>query len=184
MDAPRYAVVSYLGGEIAAFAERIRRQLAPGQAHLRAHVTSLRPRVLVRSETQNADSLEAAAIVIVEQAARQLGPIRISLGDVAYFLPNHPTVYLPVEDGARHLRYLNGLLTVGVLVAADDWPYVPHLTLATLANSAETSRAREAATQEWKKSSGERQALLSELVLVREEGPERWTDVHTVVLGK
>jgi len=81
------------------------------------------------------------------------------------------------------LRYLNGLLTTGVLAAADDWPYVPHLTLATLANADETGRAHEVAAKEWSKFAGQRQALISELVLVREEATEHWIDLASVTFG-
>ena len=190
MEACQCAVVSYLTGPLAEFAERVRGELAPDQAHLRAHITALHPRAL-RGVAENPakrgnavlSESERAACTIVDQACAQLGPIRISLGEALTFAPAHPTVYLPVEDGARHLRYLNSLLKRAPLDAPDAWEYVPHLTLATLADIAATGRAGQIAAEHWRAYRGTREFLIEELSLVREDSPDHWLDLHTAQLG-
>jgi 2'-5' RNA ligase len=129
------------------------------------------------------DEIESAACAVVDRACAQLAPIRVSLGDVATFAPAHPTVYLPVEDGARHLRYLNSLLKAGPLDSPEPWEYVPHLTLATFPDNAAAARAREFAAAAWQEYRGPREALIEELSLVREESPDRWLDLHNANLG-
>ena len=191
MEARQYAVVSYLNGPLAEFAERLRARLTPGQAHLRAHITMLHPRLLAVGPAVSAPQVknlaftehEIAACAIVDRASAQLAPIRVSLGDIATFAPAHPTVYLPVEDGARHLRYLNSLLKVGVLDSPEPWEYVPHLTLATLADNAAAFCASQVAAAAWQDYRGPRAALIEELSLVREESPDRWLDLHNANLG-
>ena len=190
MEARQYAVVSYLNGPLAEFAERLREELAPDQAHLRAHITMLHPRTLLNStesgHTRTTDALnqiEQSACAVVDRASEQLAPIRVSLGDVATFAPAHPTVYLPVEDGARHLRYLNSLLKEGTLNSLEPWEYVPHLTLATLPDNAAAARASQIAAAAWQAYSGPREALIEELSLVREESPDHWRDLHNATLG-
>jgi 2'-5' RNA ligase len=107
----------------------------------------------------------------------------VSLGDVATFAPAHPTIYLSVEDGARHLRYLNSLLKEGTLNSPEPWEYVPHLTLATLPDNAAAVRACQLAAAAWQDYRGPREALIEELSVVREESPNRWLDLHNAHLG-
>ena len=190
MEARQYAVVSYLNGPLAEFAGRLRAQLAPGQAHLRAHITLLHPRTLpnptetgIARVTDALIEIERAACAVVDRACAQMAPIRVSLGDVATFAPAHPTVYLPVEDGARHLRYLNSLLKMGPLDSPEPWEYVPHLTLATLLDNAAAARASGTASGAWQAYRGPREALIEELSLVREESPDHWIDLHHANLG-
>jgi 2'-5' RNA ligase len=180
--AQQYAVVCYLSGELAEFAATLRSRLNPKLAHLRPHITLLSPRLLEVAAGQCAEPPETEAISAIEDLARQLAPVRISLGAVKTFLPNHPTVYIEVEDGARHLRYAHGLLKRHPFSAADQWPYVPHLTLATLNTVAEVEAADQVAAAEWATYPGERGTMLSEVSLVREDQPERWTDLATVSL--
>lgn len=186
----QYAVVSYLNGPLAEFAQGLRRHLAPDQAHLRAHITMLHPRYLPnsletwqRTATSSLTEAERAACAIVDRACAQLASIRVSLGDVATFAPAHPTVYLPVKDGARHLRYLNDLLKSGPLNSPEPWEYVPHLTLATLPDNDSTVRAGLIAAEHWRAYRGPREFLIEELSLVREDSPGRWLDLYTASLG-
>ena len=190
MEARQYAVVSYLSGPLAEFAECLRAELTPDHAHLRAHITVLHPRLLVNpaeyrpaTKSPALSALELAACAILDQACAPLGPIRVSLGDVASFAPAHPTIYLPVEDGARHLRYLNSLLKAGPLNSPEPWTYVPHLTLATLPDNETAVRACEQAGAAWQAYRGPREFLIEELSLVREDSAGHWLDLHTASLG-
>jgi 2'-5' RNA ligase len=168
----------------------VRAELAPDQKHLRAHVTTLHPRLLSSANLERStipqDSLtqiERAACAIVERAAGQLAPIRVSFGEVTTFSPAHPTVYLPVEDGARHLRYLNGVLKSGPLNSPDPWVYVPHLTLATLPDNDAAVSASHRAAEKWHAYRGPCEYLIEELSLVREDAPDGWLDLYSVRLG-
>src|SRR5579864_1740921 len=170
-----YAVVAYLGGELARFAERLRAQLAPEQSHLRAHITLLPPRPLIASEPFAVQELKTRCL--------DLGPVRISVDRVETFLPLHPTVYLRVLHGARHLRSIYESLNAGALAAVDPWPYLPHLTLATLPDSARTEIAFTNSAARWNEYAGDREFLLREAAFVREESPDRWVDIESFGLG-
>src|ERR1051326_5007953 len=109
MEARQYAVVSYLNGPLAEFAVRLRAELAPGQAHLRAHITLLHPRTLP-NPTETGIARVTDALIEIERAACAFGarpgpegaPIRGARGAVAPSAPPHPPVFLPAEAGARH----------------------------------------------------------------------------------
>ena len=169
----QYAVVCYLNGGPAKFAESLRAQLAPQQSHLRAHITLLPPRLIPAGETLAAQALHAAG--------SGLGRLRISFDEVQSFLPLHPTVYLRVHHGARHLRSIYETLNAGYLAAADPWPYVPHLTIATLSDALQTRSALAQAVTQWQKYAGERELTLNQMTLVREDTPEHWIDLDTVL---
>ena len=170
-----YAVVAYVDGALAKFAEALRARLAPQQSHLRAHITLLPPRILGGSEM--------AAVEALKALCRGMGPVRISVDQVETFLPLHPTVYLRVLHGGRHLRSIYDVLNSGALNASDPWPYLPHLTLATLPDATHTEAAFAQAAAQWNTYTGDREFILSEATLVREESPDRWTDIESVNLG-
>lgn len=173
------AVVCYLNGDLAKFAETLRSQLAPEQSHLRAHITLLPPRLI----KTHADGAHAAATEALRSAGLQLAPLRISLDHVESFLPLHPTVYLRVHHGARHLRSIYETLNSGDFAVDDPWPYMPHLTLATLPDARQTRAALAQAEQHWQRYQGEREFTLTEMTLVREDTPEHWTDIETILWG-
>ena len=175
----QYAVVCYLTGALAKFAESLRAQLAPQQSHLRAHITLLPPRLLKTS----AAGSPAECAKALRSTGSHLAPLRISLDRAESFLPLHSTVYLRVNHGARHLRSIYETLNCGDLAADDPWPYVPHLTLATLPDASQTRAALAQAEQHWQRYQGEREFMLAEMTLVREDTPERWTDLETISWG-
>jgi len=175
----QYAVVCYLDGDLAKFAEGLRSQLAPQQSHLRAHITLLPPRLIPPDN----ESGNGGAGKALRSAGLQLAPLRISLDQVESFLPLHPTVYLRVHHGARHLRSIYETLNTGDLAAADPWPYLPHLTLATLPDAGQARAALAQAQQHWQRYEGERELTLIEMTLVREDTPEHWTDLETILWG-
>jgi len=81
------------------------------------------------------------------------------------------------------LRSIYETLNSGDLAAADPWPYVPHLTLATLPDADQTSAALAQAQLQWQRYQGEREFTLAEMTLVREDTPEHWTDIQTILWG-
>src|SRR5579864_3740332 len=165
-ETAQYAVVSYIAGPLADFAEQMRAQMSPEQSHLRPHITLLPPRALKIDEGIGAEAVRTVCC--------KLAPLRISVNKVETFLPLHPTVYLRVDHGARHLRSMYESLNAGVLQALDPWPYLPHLTLAILPDSARTEAAFLRAAEQWQKYAGEREFVLQDAVLVREHSPDHW----------
>ena len=168
--AAQYAVVCYLDGELAAFVESLRRELAPEQAHLRAHITLLPPRRLEISEDQ--------AGGFVRGIAESSAAVPVTLGEKPdTFLPVSPTIYFPIATGAERLCDLHSRLNAGALLATEPWPYVPHVTVANLPNPGQTRSDLQLCAARWKNYSGPRRFLVNQLVVVREEPSGRWLDL-------
>jgi 2'-5' RNA ligase len=66
--------------------------------------------------------------------------------------------------------------------AEDPWAYVPHITLAKLAEEAAAKQALDDARKQWSGYSGTRKFLVKDLMLVREMGHEQWNDLARVTL--
>ncbi|HZR27577.1 MAG TPA: 2'-5' RNA ligase family protein [Terriglobales bacterium] len=175
MEPASYAVVAYINGPLAAFVESLRSRLTPEQAHVRPHLTLLAPRVL---ETPR-DKLLAALKRICYKAE----PVRISLGRVEAFVPSTSTVYLQVQQGASQISSLHQRLNQYGFRAEEPWAYVPHITLAKLADNAAALKAVEEAQEQWAHYSGARDFLVKELTLVREFAPDKWDDLARVPLA-
>jgi 2'-5' RNA ligase len=142
---------------------------------LRAHITLLPPRRL--------QTAEGAALEFLEEVCRPLAAIHVSLANVETFLPVSPTVYLAVENGARHLRYLHGVINAGPLLGTEPWEYIPHVTLANLPNPGSTRSARELVAARWAAYQQARDFMVEELAFVREEEADRWVDLGRQLLG-
>lgn len=170
-----YAVVAYLRGPLADFVQGLRRQLAPKQGAVRPHLTLLSPRVLEAPP----EKLHSALKRICYRAV----PVRVSLGGVESFVPATSTVYLRVEEGAGLVSELQRRLNQYGFRAEDSWPYVPHVTLAKLADDAAAAEAAEEARRQWLLYGGVREFLMEKLTLVREVAPDQWDDLATVALG-
>src|SRR5215471_20273013 len=141
MHPARYAVVNYLNGPLAHFVEGLRSRLAPEQAQMRAHLTLLSPRVL---EAPSEKLLSALKRICYEAQ-----PLQISLGEVKSFVPTTSTVYLGLNDGARQVCDLHQQLNQYGFRAEDPWAYVPHITLAKLAEDKAAKAAFEEARKQW-----------------------------------
>jgi 2'-5' RNA ligase len=168
--APQYAVVCYIDGELAAFVQSLRRELAPEQAHLRAHITLLPPRRLQIREEK--------ALALVRTVADGRTAISVMLAvKPQTFLPMSPTIYLPVASGAERLCDLHTALNASGLLAAEPWAYVPHVTMANLPNPGQTRSDLELCAARWKNYSGARQFVVDHLVFVSEDASGRWLDL-------
>jgi 2'-5' RNA ligase len=88
------------------------------------HVT-LVPPVNVRDE--HVDD----AFAVVRAAARSSRPLRLVVGPVATFHPETPVLYLAVGGDVDLLGQLRDASLAGPLDRPSEWPYVPHVTLAT-----------------------------------------------------
>ncbi len=96
----------------------------PSLGRIPAHLT-LVPPVNVR-----AGELSAALARLRAAAAAASGPIRLTLGSPASFLPANPVVFLAVGGDIESLRHLRDAVFVPPLDRKLSWPWVPHVTLA------------------------------------------------------
>jgi 2'-5' RNA ligase len=175
MQSPRYALVAYVKNPVGEFVENLRRELHPELPHLAAHLTLLPPRFLKGTESE---ALQALAKV-----CSQAEPFEVTLGDMQTFIPTTPTVYIRVAYGAARLQELHDLLNKQTLAFAEEWPYIPHLTIVKMANQPAAEQALRIARDRWRQYSGSRRFLLDRLTFVREDSINCWVDLAPVPLG-
>jgi 2'-5' RNA ligase len=89
------------------------------------------------------DQLHSALARIRAAAASQPGPLCLTLGPPATFLPVNPVLYLEVGGDLEALGALRDAVFVAPLARKLSWPWVPHVTLA---DSAEPDRIEVAVT--------------------------------------
>jgi len=175
MDGLRYALVAYLKNPTGEFVENLRRELHPDLPHLPAHLTILPPRTLHGSE--------ADALRMLDRICGQEQPFEVVLGGVETFIPVTPTVYIRVENGASHMSELHARLNMEVLAFDEEWPYVPHLTIAKMSSEPQARNACVVARQHWSHYLGVHRILLEKLTFVREDAENCWTDLAPIPLG-
>jgi 2'-5' RNA ligase len=175
MQSLRYALVAYVRSPLGEFVENLRRELHPELPHLAAHLTLLPPRPLYGTES--------AALQVLERVCGQTEPFEATLGDMETFIPTTPTVYVRVAHAAVRLRELHDQLNTQVLAFAEEWPYIPHLTIVKMASEAAAEQALQIARDRWRKYGGSRRILLDRLTFVREDSLNCWVDLAPVTLG-
>ena len=173
---PRYALVAYVSGAVGEFVAALRQELHPDLPHLPAHLTLLPPRHLQGSEI--------AALEILEEVCGRVEPFEVVLGEAETFVPVTPTVFIRVDQGAPHMRDLHQRLNTGVLNAVEEWPYMPHLTIAKLSSEAVAEQAYLTARDRWAQYQGTRRIAIRELTFVCEQEQNRWKDLAGVPLGR
>jgi len=175
MASPRYALVAYVRSPVGEFVENLRRELHPTCPHLAAHITFLPPRPL--------QGTERAALQALEGICGQVEPFEVTLGDVETFVPTTPTVYIRVAHAASRLLELHHQLNARALAFAEEWPYIPHLTVVKMDTVEAANQALAIARERWREYSGSRRFLLDRLTFVREDAPNCWIDLAPVLLG-
>jgi 2'-5' RNA ligase len=133
---------------------------------------------LVPPVNVSVDKVESAVAVVRAAAGRAGGPLDLTIGPAATFAPVSPVVYLSVGGaGVERLETLHDDVLAGPLGRPPDWPFVPHVTIASEAPP-ERLRAAVAAL-------GDFQAPVSfERVHVLQEGEDRaWRPLADVALG-
>lgn len=155
--------------------ENLRRELHPGLPHLSAHLTLLPPRPLQGSE--------GTALQALAQICCQAEPFEVVLGDMETFVPTTPTLYIRVAHGAGRLQELHDEMNQKALAFCEEWPYIPHLTIAKMASVPDAEKALTLARLRWQQYSGSRRILLDRLTFVREDAPNCWVDLAPVRLG-
>jgi 2'-5' RNA ligase len=175
-QAPRYALVAYVHSPVGQFVESLRRELHPALPHLAAHLTVLPPRVLRGSEL--------AATELLEDVCSKVEPFDIALGDVETFCPATPTVFVRIARAGYRLRELHDRLNTGALSAGEEFPYMPHLTVAKFSDEKQAKEAHRIARERWSSFEGLRRVEVKELTFVREEKENCWVDLAPVPLGR
>ncbi len=176
MQKPRYALVAYVRSPAGEFVENLRRELHPDLPLFAAHLTVLPPRPLQGSESQ--------ALQLLERICGGEEPFEVTLGSVETFVPITPTIFIRVETAATCMCQLHGKLNTEVLQFKEEWPYIPHLTIAKMSGEQAAQQAYEIARQRWERYTGSRRILLERLTFVREESANCWVDLAPVLLGR
>ena len=175
MQNPRYALVAYVKGPVGEFVENLRRELHPELPHFAAHLTLLPPRPVRGTESE--------ALQILSAVCGRTEPFEVTLGGMDSFAPTTPTVYIRVAYGAMQMCELHDQLNTQALEFIEEWPYIPHLTIAKMPSEAAAEKAFHIAGQRWEEYTGSRRILLERLTFVREESPNCWIDLAPVPLG-
>jgi 2'-5' RNA ligase len=180
MQKLRYALVAYVKGPAGEFVENLRRELHPDLPHLAAHLTLLPPRPLQGSES--------SALQVLERICSEEEPFEVNLGAMETFIPVTPTVYIRVEGSAGRMCELHNRLNTEALAYHEEWPYIPHLTIAKMGSEPLAQSAFETARERWAQYAGSRRILLEKLIFVREDVREGasncWVDLAPVLLGR
>ena len=184
MQKLRYALVAYVRGAAGEFVENLRRELHPDLPHLAAHLTILPPRPL--------QGTESSALQVLERICSEQEPFEVTLGGVGSFIPVTPTVYIRVDGAAECMCALHQRLNIEALTFHEEWPYIPHLTIAKMGSEPLAQRAFETARERWSQYAGSRRILLEGLTFVREDvreglgqgAPSCWIDLAPVPLGR
>ena len=175
MQKLRYALVAYVKSPAGEFVENLRRELHPDLPQLAAHLTILPPRLLHGSES--------SALQVLERICGGEDPFEVSLGAVETFSPVTPTVFIRIEAAAQRMSDLHTKLNIEELQYAEEWPYIPHLTIAKMGPGQSAESAFETARRRWDAYPGSRRISLEKLIFVREESPNCWVDLAPVHLG-
>jgi 2'-5' RNA ligase len=176
MQPQRYALVSYVSSSVGRFVERLRQELHPELPHLPAHLTILPPRHLRGSEL--------FALQMLEEVCSQADPFDVELGEVETFVPVTATVFIDVAHGGQFMRALHDRLNIQTLQCAEEWPYMPHLTVAKLNSQDQAEQAYLTARDRWAEFNGSRIVSLKQLTFVREESENYWVDLAGLPLGR
>ena len=173
----QYALVAYIKDSVGEFVENLRAEIHPAHAHLPAHITVLPPRCLSGSEAQ--------ARELIEHVCQEISPFEVSLGDVENFIPKTPTVFIRVGFAAYRVRELHDRLNTGALAFDEQWPYMPHLTIAKVDTLEDAAAALEVARERWAKFNCPRKVSIDKLTFVRQadESNTNWIDLATIQLS-
>ena len=158
------------------FVEKLRRELHPQLPHLSAHVTILPPRCLQGNEH--------SARELLAELCSSVDPFEITLGDVETFVPVTPTVFIRVAHAAYKMRELHDRLNTKSLLAGEEWPYMPHLTIVKMETERQAKDAFQIAHQRWNYYTGTRRVRIAELTFVREQHENKWVDLTPIPLGR
>lgn len=121
----RVGVVVLVDPPVGEWVDGLRRAVGDGDVdRIRPHITLVPPLNL------RAGDLDAALAVLRRAAAATTGPLRLTIGPPATFLPANPVLYLEVGGDIPGLAGLRSRVFSAPLTRDLSWPWVPHVTLA------------------------------------------------------
>jgi 2'-5' RNA ligase len=168
-----FAVVAYACDPIARFVDSLRKELSPGCRH-RAHVTVLPPRRLWIPTEEAIDK--------ARQILSNFEPFELTLGTVTVFEATH-VVKLSLRTGLSELRTLHDILNTGPFEQAEEYAYVPHLTLCHDLTNEECREHREIALRRWSEFTPA-PVCVDTLTFVQQKSDGNWVDLAELALGR
>jgi 2'-5' RNA ligase len=167
----RLGVALLLDPPVADAVDGLRRALGdPSLGRVGPHLT-LVPPVNIRGDQLG------AALARIRSAAARTGPLQLTLGPPATFLPDNPVLYLEVGGDLDRLRALRDAAFAPPLERTLSWPWVPHVTVADSAEEARIAAAVVALDRFATVTSVEY------LVLLQEMGGRIWRPIADAALG-
>ena len=173
MDLNSHAIVAYVAGPIARFAERLRHELQPGSTD-RPHITILGPRAVGDL---------AAAIEFARHQASQFEPFQVQIAGVKSF-DGTQVVFLSVERGAQELVAMHGVLNTGALEAPEAYQYVPHITVGKHLPVEGFAESVELVRRRWDELGAVEPLRIETVAFVQERPDGEWADLAEFGLGR
>jgi 2'-5' RNA ligase len=168
-----FALVSYIPDPLAAFLDKLRRELVPN-CHLHAHVTVLPPRPL--------QAKAEAAWRQVREASAGFQPFEIALGAVEVF-PVSDVIHIGLSAGGGQLRAMHNQLNRGCLAYPEPFAYHPHVTLAQELKPDQVDEFREVARRRWAEFTSGRAFRAERVTFVQNSRRNVWVDLGECHLG-
>ncbi len=168
-----YAIVAYVAGPVARFAERLRNELSPGCPH-RAHITVLAPRPL--------NSPLSEAIEFARQRIAQFEPFDVRLNGIRNFSETQ-VIYLALAEGGSEFRAMHDVLNSGVLHQQDAYNYTPHITLGQQLPEGTFDYSMRLSSQRWRQFGPPPVLHIDTLTLVQQQVDGSWKDLEEFALG-
>jgi len=171
-----FALVTYIPDPLGSFLDRLRVELEPNTLSPKAHVTILPPRQLGDIDAKQ----EAWRWVKDCMAGSQV--FRIAAGGIEIF-PGTNVIYLSIDAGFQHLRYLHNQLNACALEFAERYNYHPHITLVQNLTEHEAREVAETAAALWKEYKGPREFFAEKITFVQETSEKKWVDLQQLELS-
>lgn len=168
-----YAIVSYVAGPVARFAERLRQEMDPGCPH-RAHITILPPRPLLCSPSE--------AVEFARHLVAQFDPFDVQLAAVEQF-PKTQVIYLALTAGSLELTAMHDVLNTGPLGQQEANVYVPHITLGQQLPPGTFEGSLEASQRRWQAFGSPPRLRIDAATFVQQRANGIWYDLAELSLG-
>src|SRR5712692_8266167 len=169
-----YAIVAYLGGPVARFAENLRREMAPSCSD-QAHITILPPRPLYCTIPEG--------IEFARQLVAQFDPFDVRPGSIQKFV-NTEVVYIPLVSGVCELAAMHDVLNTGFFEQEELYPYVPHITLGRELPNGSFDNCVELSVDRWQQFGPPPALRIEALTFVQQRADGSWADLGELALGR
>ena len=169
-----YAIVAYVAGPIARFADRLRDDVVLGTGH-HSHITVLPPRPV---SCALSEATEFAARLIA-----QFEPFEVGIGEVSVF-ESTQVVYLSITEGTAELAAMHDVLNTGILEQQEQFDYIPHITLGQQLLPEAFHASLELCRLRWAEFRPAPPLRIDTLTLVQQRTDGCWHDLVELALGR